>query len=158
MLQKPLVPTARTSADCGQTWRRRTTNGCAAFGIIKRLCQVSCFTKQGATLAKCMLYYQKIFMIKKMPSNLCRIFRLSGNFLPRNLPFFPKKFPITIAMTQSVNYFTVRSNHSTSPVLNKTYNDRMILRHTIFTKLACLFHVIVNISFSYDVLLITTAW
>jgi len=57
-----------------------------------------------------------------------------------------------IALTQSVNYFTVRSNHPTSPVLNKTYNDRVILWLTVFTKLACLFHVIVNISFSYDVL------
>jgi len=62
-----------------------------------------------------------------------------------------------IALTQSVNYFMVRSNHSTSPVLNKTYIDRVILRHTVFTKLACLFHVIVDISFSHHVFLITTA-
>ena len=33
----------------------------------------------------------------------------------------------------------------------------MILQNTVFTKLAWLFHVIVNISFSYDLLLITTA-
>jgi len=33
----------------------------------------------------------------------------------------------------------------------------VILRHTVLTKLACLFHLIVNISFSYDVLLIKTA-
>jgi len=28
--------------------------------------------------------------------------------------------------------------------------DRMILRNTVFTKLTCLFHMIVDISFSYD--------
>jgi len=33
----------------------------------------------------------------------------------------------------------------------------MILQNTVFTKVAWLFHVIVNISFSYDLLLITTA-
>jgi len=43
------------------------------------------------------------------------------------------------------------------PCFEQNLYDRMILRHTVFTKLAWLFHVIVNISFSYDVLLITTA-
>ena len=43
------------------------------------------------------------------------------------------------------------------PCSEQNLYDRMILRHTVFTKLAWLFHIIVNISFSHDVLLITTA-
>jgi len=37
MFLKPLVFTARTSDDCGQTWRGRGTSVYAAFGIFKRL-------------------------------------------------------------------------------------------------------------------------
>ena len=63
-----------------------------------------------------------------------------------------KKFPTTIALTQSVNYFTVRSNHPTSRSEQNLY-DRMIPRNTVFTKLAWLFHIIVNIPFSYGLLI-----
>jgi len=48
-------------------------------------------------------------------------------------------------LTQTANLFTV-SDHPTEQNLY----DRMILRGTVFTQLACLFHVIVNISFSYN--------
>ena len=37
-----------------------------------------------------------------------------------------------------------------SPCSEQNLYDRMIPRNTVFTKLACLFHIIVNISFSYD--------
>ena len=39
MLQKPLVPTARISGDCNQTWAGSGTSGCAGFGIFKTLWQ-----------------------------------------------------------------------------------------------------------------------
>jgi len=39
MLQKPLVPTARITGDCNQTWPGSGTRGCAGSGIFKRLWQ-----------------------------------------------------------------------------------------------------------------------
>jgi len=60
----PLVPTARTGDDCGQTWRRSGTNGYAAFGIFETLTN-PCYRKQDATLANFILCYQKIFVTKK---------------------------------------------------------------------------------------------
>jgi len=39
MYQKPLVPTARISGDCNQTWPESGTSGCAGFGIFKGLWQ-----------------------------------------------------------------------------------------------------------------------
>jgi len=40
MYQKPLlVPTARISGDCNQTWPGSGTSGCAGFGIFERLWQ-----------------------------------------------------------------------------------------------------------------------
>jgi len=39
MLQKPLVPAARISSDCNQTWPRSGKSSCAGFGIFRRLWQ-----------------------------------------------------------------------------------------------------------------------
>jgi len=39
MLQKPLVPTARISSDCNQTWPGSGTSGSAGFDIFKKLWQ-----------------------------------------------------------------------------------------------------------------------
>jgi len=47
MLQKPLVPTARISGDCNQTWPGSGTRECAEFGIFNRLWQTRGLESKG---------------------------------------------------------------------------------------------------------------
>jgi len=66
-----------------------------------------------------------------------------------NISFSYDILLITTALIQSENHLTV-SNHSTFPCSEQNVYERMIPRKTVFTKLACFFHVTVNVSFSYD--------
>jgi len=82
MLQKPLVVTACISDDCNQTWPGSGTNGCAWFGIFKRLWQTRALENKVQLWPMLSCVIRRLWCPKKSVTEIQEyLYRWSRNFL-----------------------------------------------------------------------------